>query len=588
MAHIDPVSGQWVEDADGPVPSVPDAGSIGAQANPALPPVEPQPPPPPPANMVKIDQPFTITAGPGVPAAPASAPAAPVAPPPSAMPAPAAAPIAPVKGPNQLVTSQKLPTQGELNARADIAGDNAAQLATAAKAGDLKVQQAQAAADHLDAYQEMLQKQADQRAQLQAAWEARKARDSELIAKAREDGTKDPDAGESWTHRLLRALAIGLGQYSAAMNHTDNMAAKIFEDDYKQKQQRQKDKIAAAEKAGELTAEQAKQALADLDAKGAGQVAAFNAKWQAESARLGVPQARIDADANTLALKRMQDEANQKLLAEDRVTVRDETPKEMRQGKGGGGGGGLGKEAQLAAYLEQNPGDMKGAYALAAKLGMNRKAADDVFAREKEQSGLARTEADKFASENGLNAISKQQRELAELSKALTDNAGNPLQQALAVEKAVSAARGGAASRQALALALGHMGGSLDEAEGFIQKIKDGQLGGKQLQNFEAFLNGQRGASQAAGKEAFDRYAQMIQDAPDPGTKVRLIRERARLFSGMDGYGKSEAAPASKPPAATFKIESQKDKALAAQAQALKPGDKNYESAQTWLRAHGL
>jgi hypothetical protein len=112
-----------------------------------------------------------------------------------------------------------------------------------------------------------------------------------------------------------------------------------------------KAKIAAAEKAGTMSADQARQESADLDAKNAGQIEAFRARWQAESARLGIPQARIDADANTLSLDKQAEEARAKLLGQDRVTVRDETPKELAQAKGKGGGGGVGDDA-LARFVD--------------------------------------------------------------------------------------------------------------------------------------------------------------------------------------------------------------------------------------------
>jgi len=367
---------------------------------------------------------------------------------------------------------------------------------------------------------------------------------------------KDPDADKSFGRKLLEAIAVTLGAYGSGLTHTPNQAYEMISSANKEnidRQKAQQEKLFQVAQHSDKDVEAARQerddAFKQLDLKHSALLESSAAALRAQLTKIGVPQAQIDANSDVQKLEadalKLREGTLQSIRNDETTLAKADISAAARRARAAAaGGGGLGAESQLAAYLEQHPGDMAGAYALGAKLHMNRMAVDDTFAREKEQRAGARTTADKFASENGLNAISKQQRELAELSKALKDNAGNPLQQALAVEKAVSAARGGAASRQALALALGHMGGSLDNADAFIQKIKDGQLGPKQLENFEAFLNGQRGASQAAGKDAYDNYQRMIDDAPDPGTKARLIRERSRLFSGMDGYGKSESAPA--------------------------------------------
>ena len=149
---------------------------------------------------------------------------------------------------------------------------------------------------------------------------------------------------------------------------------------------------------------------------------------------------------------------------------------------------------------------------------------------------IENTEAKEWAKQNGLDAINKSQRELESLEKQLKDNSNNPLNQALAVEKAVSAARGGAASKQALALALHHLGGSLDNAEGIINGWRNGTLGDKQKQNFIDFVNGQLGAAQKEGAdkyEAFNKYVESQPEAKRPG----LLAARGRLFSGMAGFG---------------------------------------------------
>jgi hypothetical protein len=63
MAHIDPSSGQRVPDDHDPIPSVPDAGSVGAQTSPALPPILPQPVLQPPAAQAKLNDPSQVLPG---------------------------------------------------------------------------------------------------------------------------------------------------------------------------------------------------------------------------------------------------------------------------------------------------------------------------------------------------------------------------------------------------------------------------------------------------------------------------------------------------------------------------------------------
>lgn len=147
-------------------------------------------------------------------------------------------------------------------------------------------------------------------------------------------------------------------------------------------------------------------------------------------------------------------------------------------------------------------------------------------------------EADKWADNNGLKPIEKSQRELESLNKQLKDNANNPLNQALAVEKAVSAARGGAASKQALSLALHHLGGSLDNADGIINGWRNGTLGDKQKQNFLDFVNGQLGAAQQEGKAKYEDFNKYIASQP-ADKKQALEAQRGRLFSGLHGFGGS-------------------------------------------------
>lgn len=155
---------------------------------------------------------------------------------------------------------------------------------------------------------------------------------------------------------------------------------------------------------------------------------------------------------------------------------------------------------------------------------------------------LLSKEADAWRKENGLDAIAKKQHELSTLTKELSDSPHNGEAQALAIERAVSAARGGAASKPALNLALEHLGGSLDNASGILSKVRSGEIGAKQMQNFMGFINGQLGAAQNEGRERYDDFNKYI--AAQPAQKQEALKaERGRLFSGLHGFGGSTAMP---------------------------------------------
>lgn len=242
-------------------------------------------------------------------------------------------------------------------------------------------------------------------------------------------------------------------------------------------------------------------------------------------------------------------------------------PKHKGGGAGGGGAGGASTAAnagelakRIRLGVEENgvrrPLTQDEAIAAAAELHipLNGKPSQTTLtsimagskfnaeeSRKDQRAGIAgdrmlSKEAESWKKENGVDQIAKTQRELGALQKEMADNPHNPLQQALAVEKAVSAARGGAASKQALSLALGHLGGTLDNAEATIQKMRNGEIGAKQMENFNGFINGQLGAAQNEGKKAYDSFNKYIETQP-PEKKAALTAERGRIFSGLHGFG---------------------------------------------------
>lgn len=157
---------------------------------------------------------------------------------------------------------------------------------------------------------------------------------------------------------------------------------------------------------------------------------------------------------------------------------------------------------------------------------------------------LVSKEADAWRKENHLDDLQKRQDELGATLNSIKNAPHNPLEQALAIEKAVSAARGGAASRQALDLALHHLGGRWANLEAFIQGAKTGEVGQKQMDNFVGFVNDQYGTAQKEGKDKYDAFNRYVQSQP-AAKQDALKAQRGRLFSGLYGFGgRASAEPA--------------------------------------------
>ena len=361
--------------------------------------------------------------------------------------------------------------------------------------------------------------------------------------------------------RILGALAIALG----GLGGGQNQALQIYDNRMKQAYAQHQAEIDGAWKIYEAQGKNVQaardgreNAITDLNLLTAARHEAAADQLEQMKIAQGIPAAQAAQDANVVAIRQKaldirRDEAKK---AQDKVEW--DTYGKAR-GAGGGGGGANKGLSELIAMKEQGKPDSEIA-ARAAQLGIAPKvwapAIKEVRVGSNASARLGLSEdkqvtkeASDWAKANGLTQIEKQQRELSELQKVLHDQPNNPLAQALAVEKAVSAARGGAASRQALDLALHHLGGSLDNAEAFIQKIRDGQLAPGQRKNFMDFLNGQISTARAAGKEKYDAYEKYIQDAP-ADKREGLLGSRGKLFSGMLGYGESaapRAGAASKP-----------------------------------------
>ena len=245
-----------------------------------------------------------------------------------------------------------------------------------------------------------------------------------------------------------------------------------------------------------------------------------------------------------------------------------------RAGGGGtGGGGGGGKLAAAETALAQQIQTAKDAgrplsqvdiYAAADKLGLPHEAkaghpsvanvlaltgkmvTTDAAAGRGNLAGERQTtkEVTDWAAKNGVSKILQTQRELEALQKNIRDAGNNPLQQALALESAVKAARGGAATQGMLNLALSHLGGSFDNAGAVVEKIKSGGMGAKQWENFRHFVNAQQGTAQQEGRTAYDNFMKYVDSQPE-ARREELKNQRGRLFSGMHGFGGGEGGGSS-------------------------------------------
>lgn len=593
------------EDDDHPL-----GGDIGEQA---AAPFNPMPPPPGQAPGPEVIPPAPMPAVAAPPAAvmPSSAPQLPqVAPYQPQAPAP--------------VPTSRVVTPAEAANLGAIDQNTQARMTTAQDAGNVRG----AGATARDQATEREQFLADaKRQEIQRIQDDAAKRIQDRTAQANADyeqykkfGIKDPEASDNFATRIMKAIVVGLGGYASGINGGPNQALQIITEANKEniaRQKAQQEKLFQISQRSGKDVEQAKidrdDAFKQLDLKHSALLESSAAMLRSELGRLGIPQAQIDTNKDVQAVEKEALGLREKTLADIRddetSLARADTAAASRRHKaagagGGGGGSNLQRFADAAGQLPKGapiPGDLV-ALGVRAGLKPNQVAAEvDRYRNSGGKSDnaglpgdrLVSKEAQQWAQQNGLTAISKQQRELSALQKELADNPHNPLLQALAVEKAVSAARGGAASKQALALALEHLGGSLDNADAFISKVKSGEIGPKQMENFTGFINGQLGTAQKEGREAYDNFNKFVEATPDTGTKAKLLQERGRLFSGMHGFaGSDEGAPAKAPKreggaGKTLEIKTATDKALAASARRLKPGDPNYDSAQTWLRAHG-
>ena len=382
MAHLNLMTGEWEDDVDGSAPQ--QAGALGDQAQA---PVLPAPPPPGGLDSLPLGD-LPMVPGQGAPGeAPQDTPLLPPAPgtPPAIPDLPDVKPVAPLPAPAP-IPAGRVVSPAEAANLGQIDQLNAGRLATAQDQGALAGAQASAkvadadrqAAEH---NQFMLERQriADA-ADKQIA--ARTAQANADMEKYRSFGIKDPDAEQSFTTRILKALAIAGGAYAAGMNGGSNQALGIIQQATKDNIDRQKAQqeklLRIAEKSGtdvkDATAAR-DDAFKQLDMKHSTLLEGAALELKKQLVRTGVPQAQIDSNE---AVQKLQGDALEKREKVLQSIRNDETSlahadiaalaKKRAAGVGGGGKPTADALATLSQYAQDNPGDQPGLYRLAATL----------------------------------------------------------------------------------------------------------------------------------------------------------------------------------------------------------------------------
>lgn len=545
--------------------------------------------PPPPGGALTTDQLMTAASGP--PAGGGDAVDREIA----ANPIPTGPGAPPAKPPT--VQAQEQEAMGEQRRLADDA-ERAERAAGAARAKQAEAAQAEAVqkakleAENA-ARQQAIVDQANQRTQ---QWMDRSAAETDKYMRmGLHDYFDNKGAVGGTVSKILAGLATfagAAGGRSLAENPGYQMINTAIERDFRQQQAgiaKQKENVDLARGQVAESISQKQQALADNNLKKAAAFDAAAAQALAYKLKQGVPLEQAQTDAAIVGLRQkanavrmetlkavhgqnVQDaqlaDADERIgMEHERVGIEREQLKNDttranaamiaaqargKKGKGGGGGGGgradaMGEFVTAAGSLEKGQPITPDVAKLALRAGLkpNQIAGEvDKYRGSGAKSAkgdtagdrLTSKEADKWAAENGLTAIVKKQTELSSVLDEINNAPHNPLQQALAVEKAVSSARGGAASKQALELALKHLGGRWDSIQAMVQGAENGELGQKQMDNFIGFMRNQLGTAQKEGKDKYDDFDKYVESQPE-NKRGALTAQRGRLFSGLSGFG---------------------------------------------------
>lgn len=417
------------------------------------------------------------------------------------------------------------------------------------------------------------------------AWMDRAQTDAQKYQSA---GLHDYWADKSTGQKVLAGIAIMFGAAGRAEGNPGlTMVQNAIDRDFRM-QQAKIEKLKGnldvdnAMVQGGMSAKQS--LLADNQLKKAAALDAAAAQLTSYKLKQGVPLEQAQTDANVVALKQKANATRMETLhaihaqnVEDaRLGIEQERADAMRlraekyktRGAGGGGGGGGGRSdaaSQLADMIEKGKdgrpltqkemidaaNDLKIPLfgkpsqttldSIKKSVAFNRDAA-----RKDEKAGLGderqlSKEASEWAKQNSLADINKKQRELQSVLEEVKNAPHNALQQALAIEKAVSSARGGAASKQALELALHHLGPKYTSLDDVKNAIINKEIGQKQMDNFIGFMTNQLGTAQKEGKDKYEEFNKYIESQP-PEKRAALEAQRGKLFSGFSGFGGSAKA----------------------------------------------
>lgn len=374
---------------------------------------------------------------PVVPVAPpvSQAPGPEVIPPPAALGAPA--PVMPVPGmpppgvnPYQPQVMPPIPTSrvvtpAEAGNLAAIDQNTAARATTAQDAGNVSAEEKLARVQEADRREWLADAKLQERNRI--ADEATKriqARTAQADADYKEYksfGIKDPEASDNFATSILKAVVVGLGQYASGINGGPNAALAIITDANKEninRQKAQQEKLfQTAQRSGkdvEVARQERDDSFKQLDLKHSALLESSAAMLRSELARMGVPQAQIDANKDIQKIEQEGLAIRERTLAgirdDETALARADIAAAARKKAtktGGGGGAKLEGSAQLAEYAQANPGDTAGLYRLGAKLGLGQKDVNAAINQNKASEGAQGTATKAAAALSAIDRIDK-------------------------------------------------------------------------------------------------------------------------------------------------------------------------------------
>jgi hypothetical protein len=198
-------------------------------------------------------------------------------------------------------------------------------------------------------------------------------------------GIKDPQADDKFGTRILKAIVIGMGQYASGIGGGPNVALNMIQEANREninRQKAQQEKLFQAAQRSDKDVAGARaerdDAFKQLDLKHAALLESSAAILRKELARIGVPQAQVDANKEIQTIERealgIRERTLQSIRDDETNLAKADILAAGRRGRGTGAGGGGGDpklaedRAKLAEYAVANPQDSAGLRRLAAKL----------------------------------------------------------------------------------------------------------------------------------------------------------------------------------------------------------------------------